>query len=112
MVSKLVNKPDTHSLQHSVPRARQTPPNVVELIILDYLLSVHFKQGWRLTITEQRRQIEEQQRLREAAERREEEERLAQEAAERRVQPNTVLCLLGRCHHSLSQATASQLRQM
>ncbi|OJZ79895.1 hypothetical protein ASPFODRAFT_54381 [Aspergillus luchuensis CBS 106.47] len=64
------------------------------------------------TITELRRQVEEQQRLRKAAERREEEERLAQEAAERRVQPNTRFCLLDRCHNSLSQATVSKLRQM
>ena len=64
------------------------------------------------TITELRRQIEEQQRLREAAEPREEEERLAQEAAERRVRPNTLLCLLDRCHNPLSQATVSKLRQM
>ncbi|KAJ5265170.1 uncharacterized protein N7525_007338 [Penicillium rubens] len=77
------------------------------------------------TIAELRRQVEEQQRLREAAERREEEERqareierqareeaerreeeerLAREAAERRVQPNTLSRLLDRCHNFLSQA--------
>ncbi|KAI2884670.1 hypothetical protein CBS63078_11312 [Aspergillus niger] len=56
------------------------------------------------TIAELRRQIEEQQRLREAAERREEEERQAREDAERRVQPNTLFRLLDRCHSSLSQA--------
>ncbi|KAI2872207.1 hypothetical protein CBS63078_10741 [Aspergillus niger] len=56
------------------------------------------------TIAELRRQIEEQQRLREAAERREEEERQAREDAERRVQPNTLFRLLDRCHNSLSQA--------
>ncbi|KAL3259287.1 hypothetical protein ABHI18_005351, partial [Aspergillus niger] len=77
------------------------------------------------TIAELRRQIEEQQRLREAAERREEEERQAREAAERReeeerqarenerqarqeaerrVQPNSLFRLLDRCHNSLSQA--------
>ncbi|KAI2886034.1 hypothetical protein CBS63078_11076 [Aspergillus niger] len=55
------------------------------------------------TIAELRRQIEEQQRLREAAERREE-ERQAREDAERRVQPNTLFRLLDRCHNSLSQA--------
>ncbi|KAL2810711.1 hypothetical protein BDW59DRAFT_168107 [Aspergillus cavernicola] len=77
------------------------------------------------TIAELRRQLEEQQRLREAAERREEEERQAREEAEhreeeerqareeegkaraeaeRRVQPNTLFRLLDRCHVSLSQA--------
>jgi hypothetical protein len=63
------------------------------------------------TIAELRRQAKEQQRLREAAERRqeeaerrEEEERLAREAAERRVQPNTLFRLLDRYHNSLSQA--------
>ncbi|GCB25579.1 hypothetical protein AAWM_08464 [Aspergillus awamori] len=56
------------------------------------------------TIAELRRQIEEQQRLREAAERREEEERKAREDAERRVQPNSLFHLLDRCHNSLSQA--------
>ncbi|GCB24348.1 hypothetical protein AAWM_07233 [Aspergillus awamori] len=60
------------------------------------------------TIAESR-QVEEQQRLREAAERREEEERPAQEAAERRVQPNTLFCLLDRCHNSLSQAYCIQV---
>ncbi|OJZ80079.1 hypothetical protein ASPFODRAFT_108914, partial [Aspergillus luchuensis CBS 106.47] len=55
------------------------------------------------TIAELRRQIEEQQRLREAAERREEEERQAREAAER-LQPNSLFRLLDRCHNSLSQA--------
>ena len=56
------------------------------------------------TIAELRRQIEEQQRLREAAERREEEERKAREDAERRVQPNSLFRLLDRCHNSLSRA--------
>ncbi|PYI06187.1 metalloprotease m41 ftsh [Aspergillus sclerotiicarbonarius CBS 121057] len=42
------------------------------------------------TIAELRRQVEEQQRLR--------------EAAERRVQPNTLFGLLDRCHNTLSQA--------
>ncbi|KAI2886130.1 hypothetical protein CBS63078_11031 [Aspergillus niger] len=56
------------------------------------------------TIAELRRQIEEQQRLREAAERREEEERKAREDAERRVQPNSLFRLLDRCHNSLSKA--------
>ncbi|OJZ79982.1 hypothetical protein ASPFODRAFT_116313, partial [Aspergillus luchuensis CBS 106.47] len=66
------------------------------------------------TIAELRRQIEEQQRLREAAERREEEERQAREEAERqrqaredaerRVQPNTLFRLLDRCYNFLSQA--------
>ncbi|KAI2937975.1 hypothetical protein CBS147321_7505 [Aspergillus niger] len=84
------------------------------------------------TIAELRRQIEEQGRLREAAERREEEERQAREEAERReeeerqareaaerrekeerqarqeaerrVQPNSLFRLLDRCHNSLSQA--------
>ncbi|KAJ6038648.1 uncharacterized protein N7446_012062 [Penicillium canescens] len=56
------------------------------------------------TIAELRRQVEEQQRLREAAERREEEERQAREAAEWRVQSNSLFRLLDRCHDSLSQA--------
>ncbi|OKO92894.1 hypothetical protein PENSUB_12564, partial [Penicillium subrubescens] len=67
--------------------------------------------GMEETIAELRRQLEEQQRLREAAERREgeerqarEEERKARAEAERRVQPNTLFRLLDRCHVSLSQA--------
>lgn len=76
------------------------------------------------TIVELRRQVEEQQRLREAAgrceeeerrareiereareeaERCQEEERIAREAAERRMQPNT-LFRLDRCHNFLPQA--------
>ena len=84
------------------------------------------------TIAELRRQLEEERQAREEdrkaredAERREEEERQAREEAERReeeerqareeerkareeaeeqLQPNTLLRLLDRCHHSLSQA--------
>ncbi|EEQ85491.1 uncharacterized protein BDCG_08760 [Blastomyces dermatitidis ER-3] len=56
------------------------------------------------TIAELRLQLEEQRQAREEAERREEEERKAREEAEEQLQPNTLLRLLDRCHHSLSQA--------
>jgi hypothetical protein len=70
------------------------------------------------TIAELRRQLEEERhareeetKAREEAERREEQERQAREEAERlqgeaelQLQPNTLLRLLDRCHHSLSQA--------
>jgi hypothetical protein len=70
------------------------------------------------TIAELRRQLEEERHAREEAERREEEERQAREEAERReeeerqareeaegrLQPNTLLRLLDRCHHTLSQS--------
>ena len=49
------------------------------------------------TIAELRRQLEEQRQLREEAER-------LQEEAERRLEPNTLLGLLDRCHRSLSQS--------
>ena len=70
------------------------------------------------TIAELRRQLEEERQLREEAERLQEEERQAreeaerlqeeaerlQEEAERRLEPNTLLGLLDRCHRSLSQS--------
>ncbi|KAJ5839872.1 uncharacterized protein N7525_005060 [Penicillium rubens] len=49
------------------------------------------------TIAEPRRQLEEERRAREEAER-------LQGEAGRRLQPNTLLRLLDRCHESLSQA--------
>jgi hypothetical protein len=62
-------------------------------------------------IAELRRQLEEArqgrqeaERRQEEAERRQKEERRAREDAERRLQPNTLFCLLDRCHESLSQA--------
>jgi hypothetical protein len=69
------------------------------------------------TIAELRRLLEEERHAREEAEHREEEERHAREEAERRgeeerqarkeaegrLQPNTLLRLLDRCHHSLSK---------
>ncbi|KAI3053335.1 hypothetical protein CBS147353_11488 [Aspergillus niger] len=67
-----------------------------------------FRNGMEETIAKLRRQIEEQQRLREAAERREEEERQAREEAERRVQPDSLFRLLDRCHNSLSQAIRAE----
>lgn len=55
------------------------------------------------TVAELRRQLEEERRAREEGRAREEAERL-QGKAERRLQPNTLLRLLDRCHESLSQA--------
>ena len=56
------------------------------------------------TIAELRRQLEEQRQLREEAERLQEEAERLQEEAERRLEPNTLLGLLDRCHRSLSQS--------
>lgn len=49
------------------------------------------------TVAELQRQLEEERRAREEAER-------LQGEAEQRLQPNTLLRLLDRCHESLSQA--------
>ncbi|KAJ6117952.1 hypothetical protein N7523_005703 [Penicillium sp. IBT 18751x] len=56
------------------------------------------------TIAELRRQLEKERHAREEAERREEEERHARKEAEGRLQPNTLLRLLDRCHRSLSHS--------
>ncbi|KAJ5847121.1 hypothetical protein N7534_010790 [Penicillium rubens] len=58
----------------------------------------------RRQLEEVRRAREEEKRAREEAERRGEEQRQAREKAEGRVQHNTLLGLLDRCHISLSQA--------
>ena len=55
-------------------------------------------------IAELRRQLEEERRAREGAERRQEEERQAREKAEERLRTNSQFRLLHRCHESLSQS--------
>lgn len=58
----------------------------------------------RRQLEEEREAREEERRAREEAEQRQEQAEQRQEEAEQRVQPNTLLCLLDRCHNSLSQA--------